>query len=305
MNAASPFLASFLVHALVLGAIHFAPAPPEARGVTGERLANLVRFDATPEDDVRDRFVDIVLEEAVAEVQQGGGEDAPQAIEEPEALAAAEAPVEVIELPPERRVRRERQREPVDEPAPAEPPAEVASAPVDVEALTPSDEGDIAALDAGTNAEAVTPSGGEPTDAGIVEGGSATVAAAEPVLPGGTGRGVPGRGEGDRPGDERGHSIDADALYAGYAQTIHRRVQRNRSYPRVAQRAGIQGTVLLEVRVDEQGRILSIDVLRSSGHSVLDRAAIASIESLGALDPPPRELPWDRRPIEIPIHYAL
>ena len=45
------------------------------------------------------------------------------------------------------------------------------------------------------------------------------------------------------------------------------------SYPRAALRAGIEGTVLLQVLVDVDGRPLQVDVNRSSGDRRLDLAA--------------------------------
>jgi len=44
-------------------------------------------------------------------------------------------------------------------------------------------------------------------------------------------------------------------------------------YPRDALRAGLQGTVMLQVLVDIDGRPLRVDVEHSSGHRVLDNAA--------------------------------
>jgi protein TonB len=45
------------------------------------------------------------------------------------------------------------------------------------------------------------------------------------------------------------------------------------SYPRAALREGVEGTVLLQVLVDVDGRPLRVDVHRSSGDRRLDLAA--------------------------------
>ncbi len=44
-----------------------------------------------------------------------------------------------------------------------------------------------------------------------------------------------------------------------------------------ARRRGFQGTVVLEVMVDRNGRVGDLRVLKSSGYKVLDRAASASV----------------------------
>jgi protein TonB len=45
-------------------------------------------------------------------------------------------------------------------------------------------------------------------------------------------------------------------------------------YPPLALRRGIQGVVLLAVNVDRAGAVVHAEVTKSSGHDVLDRAAI-------------------------------
>lgn len=51
------------------------------------------------------------------------------------------------------------------------------------------------------------------------------------------------------------------------------------SYPAVAQRRGWQGEVLLRVRVSPDGRAAGAVVQRSSGHDLLDEAAIEAVRS--------------------------
>ncbi|RMD68336.1 MAG: energy transducer TonB, partial [Gammaproteobacteria bacterium] len=48
-------------------------------------------------------------------------------------------------------------------------------------------------------------------------------------------------------------------------------------YPRLARRRGLEGEVLLEVKVGSAGLPLRVRVVRSSGHPVLDRAALEAV----------------------------
>ena len=48
-------------------------------------------------------------------------------------------------------------------------------------------------------------------------------------------------------------------------------------YPLIARRRGFQGTVVLEVLVDRNGRVGDLRVFKSSGYKVLDRAAEKSV----------------------------
>ena len=49
------------------------------------------------------------------------------------------------------------------------------------------------------------------------------------------------------------------------------------SYPEVARRAGIEGTVVLKIQIFENGRADNISIARSSGNEELDDVAIATI----------------------------
>jgi protein TonB len=53
---------------------------------------------------------------------------------------------------------------------------------------------------------------------------------------------------------------------------------QHRSYPRAARRAGIEGTVQVRFVLDAEGRIADAAVERSSGATVLDRAALALLD---------------------------
>ncbi len=73
------------------------------------------------------------------------------------------------------------------------------------------------------------------------------------------------------PGGDGAASGGDDAPVSGIA--LQYLVNPAPSYPRDALRDGLEGTVLLRVLVDEQGRPLEVHVERSSGHRLLDRAA--------------------------------
>ena len=48
-------------------------------------------------------------------------------------------------------------------------------------------------------------------------------------------------------------------------------------YPRKARRLGYEGIVMLKVLIDENGRVDDLIVFKSSGHTVLDRAALSAV----------------------------
>ncbi|MBW1768802.1 MAG: energy transducer TonB [Deltaproteobacteria bacterium] len=50
-------------------------------------------------------------------------------------------------------------------------------------------------------------------------------------------------------------------------------------YPRAARRRGYQGTVIMEVLVNREGRVEDLRLFRSSGYTVLDKRAMSSVKN--------------------------
>jgi protein TonB len=50
-------------------------------------------------------------------------------------------------------------------------------------------------------------------------------------------------------------------------------------YPLIGRKRGYQGTVILEVLVNREGRVTDLRLFASSGYSVLDQAALASVKT--------------------------
>jgi protein TonB len=75
-------------------------------------------------------------------------------------------------------------------------------------------------------------------------------------------------------------------------------------FPAEARKARLSGTVLLLVQIDERGRPLSITLRQTSGHAILDTAALRAVRAW-RFEPARRDgKPVDAR-LEIPIRFAL
>jgi protein TonB len=86
--------------------------------------------------------------------------------------------------------------------------------------------------------------------------------------------------------------------YAIYMQSWILKVERigNLHYPRDAKRKRLRGSVVLDAQISSIGTILGIDVKRSSGHKVLDDAAIRSVRLAAPFDQFPKNI---RREVDI------
>ncbi len=83
---------------------------------------------------------------------------------------------------------------------------------------------------------------------------------------GGTG---PGRGGGSGNGTGSGGNGTSVRAIGGY--------QVKPRYPESARRRGIEGTVLLKMRITAQGRVEDVQVVRSAGYPEMDESAIEAV----------------------------
>ena len=95
---------------------------------------------------------------------------------------------------------------------------------------------------------------------------------------------------------------------AKYGRKLHGLInaRAQRTYPRQSKRRGEQGLVLIRVRIDPRGQLLSIDVAdKSEAPARLARAAIKAVQSAAPF--PQFVTGMNDQPtfFEVPIHYRL
>ena len=93
----------------------------------------------------------------------------------------------------------------------------------------------------------------------------------------------------------RRHTVSAettDPVYAGYVEEWRRRVEiiGNLYYPQDLALKGISGDLLLDAAIDREGKIKSVRILRTSGNSVLDNAAINIVKLASPFSPLPKKI---------------
>jgi protein TonB len=75
-------------------------------------------------------------------------------------------------------------------------------------------------------------------------------------------------------------------------------------YPRSARRKGHEGTVILEVFVDETGRVKNLKVFKSSGYDILDKTAVSSVQKW-LFEPGTRNGKAAEMWVRIPVRFQL
>ncbi|MCB1956550.1 MAG: energy transducer TonB [Rhodocyclaceae bacterium] len=94
-------------------------------------------------------------------------------------------------------------------------------------------------------------------------------------------------------------------LLERYGDALSQRFASEQSYPRLAAMRGWEGEVLLRLTIARTGGLRSVQVLRSSGHEVLDKHAIALVEGSGQLPKPPKGFDDEDLEITVPVRYRL
>jgi protein TonB len=92
-----------------------------------------------------------------------------------------------------------------------------------------------------------------------------------------------------------------EAAASAARSEVNLALARHFRYPLLARRQGWQGEVLLSVHIAADGSIGPSTVLRSSGHAVLDRAAVAALARVPALS----WTPGVAFVLELPVIYRL
>jgi len=185
----------------------------------------------------------------------------------------------VPETPPERLFQKvqpkpkQKPSVPVVAAAPKPPAPSVSKKPIE-----PVEQGEAAADDAGSATSVATAKGSAGTD------------------PSATRSGVGSGAEG----------VDRRSALRAWLSEVQREVNKiaSRNYPRSALRMRLEGRLRLGVTIGPDGKILGVRVLSSSGHTVLDESATASVTALH-IPPPPEALGWRAREISLPVRYAL
>jgi protein TonB len=93
--------------------------------------------------------------------------------------------------------------------------------------------------------------------------------------------------------DKRGGLTEADAL-----RLIIAAIERAKSYPALARRRSIEGTVYVSFSIGAEGGAGEIKVVKSSGYKILDEETVKAIKNAAPY-------PYVNERIEVPVTYRL
>lgn len=92
---------------------------------------------------------------------------------------------------------------------------------------------------------------------------------------------------------------------AQYGKLVRDAVEKHKKYPNIAIQRGYEGTVELEVIVDDKGKIVSVKVSRKSPYPILDEAAVEMAKKAEIPLPPSEIIRGRLKPYHIPVPFKL
>jgi TonB family protein len=103
---------------------------------------------------------------------------------------------------------------------------------------------------------------------------------------------------------ERSHAATVASTRA-YLAHVRQALAAHKRYPIAAQRAEIEGNVVVQLAIDAQGAFSGVSVVRSSGSELLDRAALESVRALSGRIARPRDTGELSLPLKASIRFAM
>lgn len=95
------------------------------------------------------------------------------------------------------------------------------------------------------------------------------------------------------------------AKKADYFEMVRMRIETRKTYPESARKEQKQGGVSVWFTITSNGRVTSVSIAESSGHDLLDSAALSAIKNAAPLPRPPRNLFDDQLKVKITIMFEL
>ena len=100
-------------------------------------------------------------------------------------------------------------------------------------------------------------------------------------------------------------SIAGGEAMERYLQTIRNKIEKNKNYPMRARTLRLQGGAMVAFLVHADGQIEGLDIRQSSGHGVLDRAALQAVTRAAPFPPHPSIVQQSVLPLEVVLSFRL
>jgi len=97
----------------------------------------------------------------------------------------------------------------------------------------------------------------------------------------------------------------ADSINREYGARVRELIDRQKEYPLMARRSGVEGTVYIKFVIGRDGSLKKAEVSRSSGRRILDRAAINAVSAVRRFPAVPASMEGPELNFELPLTYKI
>ncbi len=101
--------------------------------------------------------------------------------------------------------------------------------------------------------------------------------------------------------DALGFTMKSYLEYHGYNDTA--KIERHKKYPDTAKNKQIEGNVTVRFTITPKGSVYRVEIVKSSGHSILDTAALKAVNDADPFPKPPARLFKRDIPLELTIAF--
>lgn len=88
-----------------------------------------------------------------------------------------------------------------------------------------------------------------------------------------------------------------------FAQTVRRKIESKKRYPLAARKSMIEGRVGVKMTILNNGQLEKVEIVESSGHAILDTAALESVRRCSPFPSLPKEA--ERKRIQMSIYLVF
>jgi protein TonB len=100
-------------------------------------------------------------------------------------------------------------------------------------------------------------------------------------------------------------AAEGEAIAASYQSEVMRRIRRAQRYPAEARASGAEGRAVVAFTIGANGGLGSARLAGSSGHAVLDRAALDILARAAPFPPIPPELGRRSLSFQVPLEFRI
>jgi len=92
---------------------------------------------------------------------------------------------------------------------------------------------------------------------------------------------------------------------SSYLEMVRLKIERRKSYPDAARTRQIEGSVTIRFVITPEGGVRVVEIAKTSGHMVLDEAALRAVQDAAPFPKAPRRLFQGEIPLEVTIVFEL